>query len=234
MRVHPVLVDALKEGEETLRGTEARHLVRVLRVRSGSPLRAFDGSGLEADATVLQVRGDTVVVRLGPARPGVAEPKRDLDHSGCAANRGPASRRGPYGDRDWGQRVFRFIISERSQQGLVTGRLRRLERVAQEASKQAGRSVVPVIHALCRLAELPCEGAMLVAHPDTAYTLREARAALEAERLTVVTGPSGWSNAEVEALVARGATLVTLGPRILRATAPPTALAVAVLLAEGW
>ncbi len=53
MRVHPVLVDALKEGEETLRGTEAHHLVRVLRVRSGSPLRAFDGSGLEAAATLL-------------------------------------------------------------------------------------------------------------------------------------------------------------------------------------
>jgi 16S rRNA (uracil1498-N3)-methyltransferase len=43
----------------------ARHLVRVLRLGQGDPLRAFDGTGGEYDAVIESVRRNDVVVRIG-------------------------------------------------------------------------------------------------------------------------------------------------------------------------
>lgn len=110
-------------------------------------------------------------------------------------------------------------------------KLLRLQRVAEEATRQSGRARVPQVAPPTPLATLSWSGAALVADPRATGTLTGAATA---GRLTLVTGPEGGlATSEVEALVARGARAVTLGPRILRAETAPLALAALALLGGG-
>jgi len=111
-------------------------------------------------------------------------------------------------------------------------RARRWQRVAKEAAKQCGRSVVPIVETPRSLADcLDPEGA------DVAVCLWEGEAPplarvlhrLHSPRaLRVLIGPEGGlARSEVEAAKARGWLTASAGPRILRTeTAGPAVLAV--------
>jgi 16S rRNA (uracil1498-N3)-methyltransferase len=84
--------------------------------------------------------------------------------------------------------------------------------------------VVEPIASTAALAKLP--GRILVLEPDATTRLTEMP--LDDARITLVVGPEGGiAPRELEALSEAGATLVRLGPEVLRtSTAGPAALAV--------
>ncbi len=111
------------------------------------------------------------------------------------------------------------------------GRLARWQRVAREAAKQCGRTVIPEVAPARPLADWLRDG-----RPDgLLLCLWEEERALLADRLppapvsaaTLVVGPEGGLAAgEVEGLGAAGAVVASLGPRVLRTeTAGPVGLA---------
>ena len=119
---------------------------------------------------------------------------------------------------------------------LSENKLTRYRRVAKEAAKQSGRSVVPEVEPLRKLSKLDLGPLTLVAHPFASATLQEVISSDDAsgvEEVMLITGPEGGlSEGEVESLVERGAKGVTLGARILRAETAPIALTAALLLPE--
>ena len=216
------------QDEVTLDRASASRLRDVLRLAPGAELRVFDGLGNEREALVASggrgARG-AVTLTLGvrvEARPEPPVPVVVV----CAFPRGSRG--------DWlvekatelGAAALVPAEAARAVMEPGAGRLERWRRIAVEAAEQCGRAVVPSIGG-----EAPA-GLHLVAHPGASATVREALGALPAPPPAVVlhVGPEGgWSDAEVQAFTERGATTVSLGPRLLRVeTAALVALAQAL------
>ncbi len=233
-RVDRVLVDGLAPSVE-VRGPEAHHLRDVLRLRVGAEVEAFDGRGRFARGTVASVDRERVLLYLGDARESAAEPRVAVTLA-VALLKGdklvdvvrPATELGV-------ARVRLFVSTNCEAREVSAVKLGRLRRVAQEAARQCGRSVVPAVEEPVPLAALPLEGEVVVGDPAAERGLAEhLDELLAAPAVTFVTGPEGGlTEAEVMALRARGARAARLGPRVLRADTAPVALAAALLLLGG-
>ena len=236
MRTHRVFLQNLIEGERTLTGAEAHHLARVLRVKPGASIRAFDGAGLEASGEVREVADLRVILRLAPPQPSDAEAALKLTLAVPLLKGDKFSEVVRRGTELGAARFIPVLTSRCDVKVLSDNKLTRYRRVATEAAKQSGRSVVPEVETLCKLAALPLTPTTLVAHPRASATLRDvvnAEIHAEADALTLITGPEGGlTEGEVETLLQRGAQGVNLGARILRAETAPVALCAALLLPE--
>ncbi len=234
MREHRVFVGSLSGGETALTGSDAQHLAQVLRVRPGARVRAFDGAGLEAAGVVTGVDAFRVTLTLQDPEPSAVEASLRVTLA-VALLKGDKLAEVVRRGTELGVADFRLFTSRRGDvRELSANKLERLlRRVAQEAAKQSGRSVVPPVAEAVTLERLELGGFTLVADPYADATLRERLAAHNPESVSVVTGPEGGLDpAEVAALTARGALSVRLGARILRAETAPVALAAALLVPE--
>ena len=110
----------------------------------------------------------------------------------------------------------------------------RLSRIALEAAKQCGRSVVPAVEPMTRLADV-CAAlpqfdlALLCYEAEKENSIKHALlSSPNAKSICVIVGSEGgFSPSEAERLVSAGASAVTLGRRILRCeTAPDYVLSV--------
>lgn len=201
---------------------EARHL-HVLRLRVGDVLRVFDGQGAEAEAQIAQLEAGRAVLTLGEAVSGAAETPFPLTLA-VALLKGDKLSDVVRAATELGVARVQLLVTARADaREIGAQKLLRLQRVAEEASKQSRRAVVPQVLAPLPLAEFAWEGQLFVAQPGSAARLMPL---LDwAAPVTVLTGPEGGlTGAEVDGLLARGAHAVTLGPRVLRAETAPVAL----------
>lgn len=216
-------------------GADARHIAGALRMNVGESLTLCDGAGTDYACTITAVNKDSVLAAVDAAAPTASEPTLAVTlYMGM-----------PKGDKlelviqkavELGVSAVVPVITSRSivrVDGKDAEKKRvRLQRIAAEAAGQSGRGIIPTVEApiswkaaLARLASentLLCyEGGgapigTLVSPDDTAVSL--------------VVGPEGgFDPAEVEAVVAAGGRIATLGPRILRCETAPLA-AIAVLM----
>lgn len=232
MRVHRVLVPSPIESAMTLRGPEAHHLRDVLRVKPGAEVEAFDGRGSVAHGRVSGVSREGVMLELGEPRRSAVEPDSRVTVA-VALLKGDKLADVIRRCTELG--VNRFVLLK-TQHADVTdlsdAKRLRLLRVAEEATRQSGRALVPSVDGPVPLKELAWDGTALVADPRAARALTPSD--LPAPDVTLVTGPEGGlAAAEVDALVDRGAVALNLGPRILRAETAPVALCAVGLLSSG-
>jgi 16S rRNA (uracil1498-N3)-methyltransferase len=211
------------EGDQaTLDGSEAHHLLHVLRAAPGMEVTLFDGSGCEFDAQVTACKRSTVELAVTERR----EVDRELPQTlvlGVAL---------PKGDRQ------RWIVEKSVELGvtrlvpLVTERSEKqggdkLGRYVIEASKQCGRNRLmeiaePVrwddwLHSPAILAGAapPTEPRRWVAHP-TGMQPTVTQFAEQRPTLLAIGPEGGLSDAEIESAAAAGWETVGLGERILR------------------
>ena len=232
-RIDRVLVDALAP-EVLVTGPEAHHLRDVLRVRQGDAIEAFDGSGSQARGVVASVGQDGVGLTLGPSTPSASEAPVRLTLA-VALLKGDKLSDVVRPATEIGVTAFRLFVSTNCEaRELSSVRLQRLRRVAQEAARQSGRAVVPVVEPPVPFTALRLEGLVVVGDPASTTPLARLTGSQgwqSASEASVVTGPEGGlTDAEVQTLVAAGAEAVSLGPRVLRADTAPVALAAALLL----
>lgn len=237
MRTHRIFVETLAAGGVTVSGGDAQHLLQVLRVAPGSRVRAFDGRGLEAEGIVSETDELRVTLTLGEPRASEVEAALKVTLAVALLKGDKLSEVVRRGTELGVMRFLPFVSDRCDVRELSPNKLARLRRVAQEAAKQSGRSVVPEVADARPLAGLEVTGLeaglALVAQPGAPMTLQRVLAQREAEALTVVTGPEGGlSDAEIAALTERGAQPIRLGARILRAETAPVALAAALLIPE--
>jgi len=212
-------------------GAAGHHLARVLRVRPGHLVVAFDGAGREAAGRVSGVDDDGVWLELGEPAASATEAARALTLA-VALLKGDKLADVVRMGTELGVVAFRPFVARRCEvRELSTAKRARLERVASEAARQSGRARVPGVDAAVPVAALDWTGQALVADPAAELAWRDLPA-VEGGVLTVITGPEGGlADDEVAALAARGARRVHLGRRILRAETAPVAAAAAWLLA---
>jgi 16S rRNA (uracil1498-N3)-methyltransferase len=221
-----------------LQGSEAHHLLHVLRARPGDSVVLFDGSGYECEARVFACKRNQV--ELGVESRRLVD--RELPYSltlGCPLPKGDRSRWIVEKSVELGvTRIVPLITRHAEPPPQGAKATEKLHRYVVEASKQCGRnrlaSIEPPLHWQDWL-QLPnqCADAAnsvirRVAHPDaTPYVgLRSTHTCASAY---VAVGPEGGlCDQEIVDAQAAGWDLVGLGPRILRIETAAIAMILAV------
>jgi 16S rRNA (uracil1498-N3)-methyltransferase len=225
-------VDSLQNGLAELRGDEARHLTRVLRVEPGQRFEISDNHAAYL-AEIAEVRGDRVIFHI-------LEPVQSAEppvHITLFASLFKFDRFEWLVEKATELGVERIVPVDaaRTEKGLFEASRKRSERwrrIAREASQQSRRTRMPEIAAAERFERV-------------IGTLADARLFLDEEETTplpralpqhgdaqaaiaVLLGPEGgWTDAEREAARNQGWIAVSLGSQILRAeTAAAAALAI--------
>jgi len=212
-----------KAGEVELAGSQAHHLIHVLRLTRGAVLTCFDGRGQEADAVVTTVGRRTIGLELSAQRT-VSAPPYAVDLAVAIPGHGK----------------FEQIVDQATQLGvhalipLLTERaavrwtpdqaekkMDRLVQVAIEAGKQSKVAFLPEIHSLIPLKEIMgtfdrydqlfiCTGA---GPHEPLGSLMQGKTGT----VLVLIGPEGdWTPEELKQAVDAGAHPISLGPTVLR------------------
>jgi len=230
MRRFYVDADALSGSEQslTLEGALAHRLAKVLRLRAGNEVALFNGSGEDIRVRLVDVNERRIAATVVEwvAGPVEAPTKVHLYQSITKGGR------------------FEWLVEKATEIGVARivplatlravvksggegNRIDRWRRIAIEAAEQCGRSVVPVVEAPCSFAEAldSAPGIVLLPYeagdhltPNIQAVLQEKIDELYAQAaVSVLIGPEGgYAPHEVERAVAAGATVVTLGRRVLR------------------
>jgi 16S rRNA (uracil1498-N3)-methyltransferase len=235
--VNRLLVPGAAPGELTVDGPRFHYLSRVLRLAAGDALEVFDGRGHAFDARLVSLAEASARLSLGPGRDApLARPLTVVQGL-------------PKGDKlelvlqkgtELGVAAFVPAVCARSvvklDEKAAATRVARWQRIAEEAARQCGRADVPMVSMPAPLADavarIAAEHAVFVLdEAERAVSLSQAFASLKDARrpIALVVGPEGGlERAEVDALVSRGATPVSLGRLVLR-TETAALAAVAVL-----
>ena len=235
MRRFTVQPDQLADGRVTFDAGESRHLARVLRLRAGDTIVATDGAG--RDYTVrLESLGEAAVGTILAVTSGAAAsplaitliqgvPKGDKMETiiRAATELGVARVLPALCERT----IVRLEMSR------WRDRARRWQRVAREAAKQSGRAVIPEVETPRHLGEWltgaePADLALCPWEGGGVPLNRALDVAAVPRSVQVIVGPEGGlDEAEVALARARGFTVASLGPRILRTeTAGPAIVAI--------
>lgn len=223
-----------------LAGREAHHLSRVLRVRAGDSLACFDGKGREAEGTVREAAGGSVLVDMGPARQspplpwtvslGFAIPGQGkLEEIINSATQLGVSELIPL----LTERTVVQFTPERSEKKRA-----HLQQVAIEAAKQSGVSRLPEISAITSWRKfLPSLsnydrvviGAVEGPHEDWKALLAGLP---DHSKVLLLIGPEGdFTPQEMQEAFKAGARPVSLGPTVLRCdTAVTSSLSILLYL----
>ena len=230
-------MDAVRAGSAELRGEEARHLTRVLRVEPGQCFEISDNRSAWL-AEIVEARGERVSFRV--IEP-VASPEPPVSVTLCAVLI-------KFDRFEWmvekatelGVERILPVEAARSEKGLFEASRKRSERwarIAREASQQSRRVSVPEILPALRFAECLKIGGDIrlfleeATAPPLLRSIPETRT--RQDRVAVVAGPEGgWTDEERRAACGAGWQAVSLGPTILRAET--AAMAAVSVLMNAW
>jgi 16S rRNA (uracil1498-N3)-methyltransferase len=202
----------------------AHQVTRVLRLRDGDEIVVLEGDGQEVRcqlaATWLEVIARSPVAAEPHHRLTVAQALLKGDHLELVVRLGT----------EVGIARFDLIVTDRCvARDISEGRLARLRTVAREAAEQSERGVVPEVSSPVPMANVLGPGTVLLLERSDAVRLSELR---PPDRLVI--GPEGgFTPEEAEAAQRAGATVASLGPRILRSESVAAAAASVVLSRTG-
>jgi 16S rRNA (uracil1498-N3)-methyltransferase len=239
--VHRFFAPSLDPGDDIVKlpREEAEHLVRVLRLGAGDTVAVFDGHGHEFVGRIVSAARGDVRVQLVARKAAAAEPAVALTLVQAVLKADKMDEI----VRDavmLGVASLQPIVTRRSEVTVAAllraARVERWRRVALASVKQSGRAVVPEIRTPLTLdnylGEPPCAFTLMLIEPSVsahAEPLSVLRTATPPPEAALIVGPEGgWVEEEWRAAADRGARLVTLGHRTLRADAVPVA-AISVL-----
>jgi 16S rRNA (uracil1498-N3)-methyltransferase len=227
-------VDSISGGQAELRGEDARHLTRVLRVEPGQRFEISDNGAVYL-AEIAEARGDRVVFRIEAP---IDSPPPPVRITLCAALI-------KFDRFEWmvekatelGVERILPVEAARTEKGLFAAaskRSERWERIARESSQQSRRARLPEILPAVRFeASLATEAGVRIfleeaAAPPLLNVLPE-----RPESAALLLGPEGgWTDSERKLAAAAGWGAASLGPQVLRAeTAAVAALAVVMATA---
>ena len=237
MRTHRVFIKDLSQGEVKLLGDEAHHLIKVLRVKLGNKIKAFDGKGLEAEGEIIALDSVAATLKLGQPKKDEHEPKWRMTLA-MSLLKGDKLANVIRQGTEIGVAGFIPLLTEYCEARTVKeSRLKRWQSIAREAAKQSGRSFVPVVSEPCNLNAIAPRTLNLVAHPYGKATLHEIiqnyQTDEELDILCVIGPEGGLSENDINTLEKKSFHSVKLGVRVLRAETAPVALAAALLLPRG-
>lgn len=222
-------------------GDEARHAVRVARLRIGERTLIGNGRGALGSGEVIGVGREEFSVTLDEVF-GIESPEAELVLVQALAKGDRAERAVEQATEFGVDQILPWqakrSVSRWDGAGSADKRTKGIlkwSRIAREAAKQSMRAFIPPVGDPVSLVDL-CRSAatggtqVLVLHPRGGSRLSEwaAQHAGGSSKLMIVVGPEGGlDDSELDALEAAGAHVLVLGETVLRtSSAGPAALAV--------
>lgn len=203
-----------------------RHQVdRVLRLRDGDHLVLLTGDGNEA-----RCRLESGACVVEERRAVTSEPAHRLTLV-QALLKGDGLEEVVDRGTELGVASFELVVTERCiARELSGGKLRRLRAIAAEAAARAERAVIPPVHEAVAFDAAIAPGTYLLYERAGSAALGQHGSA--PARLAI--GPEGgFTDDEVQRARSKGAVVVGLGPRIMRARSVGVVAAALVLGASG-
>ncbi|WP_286719674.1 16S rRNA (uracil(1498)-N(3))-methyltransferase [Thalassolituus sp. UBA2009] len=223
---------ALSSGMRTELDDQAfAHLIRVLRMNDGDPVRLFNGDGHEYAGQLCDVQKKSASVLVGDILRSEADTPLKLQ-LGQVVSKGDRMDFTIQKATELGISDITPLWSERCEVRLKGERLdKKMEhwqKVAISACEQSGRNRIPTIHQPQYFADWAKNNnadVRLLLHPHRQKPLRDYP---QPASVALLVGPEGgFSEQEVEMAMSSGFAGLTLGPRILRTeTAALAALSV--------
>lgn len=233
-------VEDLNSDDVFLRGEEAAHLSRSLRMRPGDNVVLCDGRGTDAEAVIRTVADREVLLQVLSRAPSQTEPRLSVTLFQAL----------PKSDK------LETIVQKATELGVAAvqpflsrycvsrpkdfdKKALRLSKIAAEAAKQSGRGRIPDILPLTDIAgicgRMPEFDTVILCYEKAELPLREPLLTIkEAESAALIVGSEGgFSQEEAARLVSAGARACLLGPRILRCETAPVAALSALMFAAG-
>lgn len=227
------LPESLDRPELVLGGSEAHHLMHVLRIGPGSNVVLFDGEGTEAIAEVVGLSRREVRLRTESVH-------RTNDAFSIQVTLAVAP---PKGDR------FRWLVEKATELGIARlvpllttrtvvdpghGKLDKLRQTVVAACKQSERNhLMQIVESMtfsALMASTEPHGSIYMLHP-TGHPFRTGHADMPSH-LTILIGPEGgFTDDEVTQGQEHGAILTSLGHTILRTET--AAIAASAILLNG-
>ena len=223
-------------------GSDARHISTVLRLAVGDKLLVSGVDGQAGRVEIIKAAPEAVHIKLLEIIDDKTEPPIDV-----VLVQGLAK----------GEKMD-FIIQKAVELGAVgvvplaaehsvvrydakkqADKVARWQKIAQEAAKQCGRSVIPTIYPIKRLAEVLTENEFSAADKIMLYEgkaaakLKQALGSNRKSYLLFIGPEGGFSANEVRLCKEHGVSVVTMGPRIMRTETAALAAITAVMYEYG-
>jgi 16S rRNA (uracil1498-N3)-methyltransferase len=230
--------EAISGETFVISGSDAKHIATVLRMSARDHLTLLTGDGRECLGVITTVSRTDVTGRIVSTAPASGEPGVRIELIQCL----------PKGDKmDLVVRkcveigVSRVVpaISQRSvarpRQDQAERKAARWRRIAEEASKQCGRSAIPEVASLTTFAEAvtgPSDDwlKLIPFELESERSLKSELSDTRSKKIALCIGPEGgFSKEEVDLAVSHGFIPVTLGRRILRTETTGLVVAACIL-----
>lgn len=239
MRIPRVYVDAeLQENTRfTLPDATFQHLCKVLRLKSGHPIRLFNGQGGQYHATLADVEKRQAKADITEFEPLYNESPLKVT-VGQTLSRGERMDYAIQKSVEAGVYAIQPLFSERCEVKLndsrIEKRLNHWQQVAISAAEQSGRGIVPKVYPPIALDSWVAECSDLLKftlHHHSAKPLKNFTCPAN-NYISLLIGPEGGlTEEEVKLSITHDFNPIALGPRVLRTeTAPVIALGVLNLL----
>ncbi len=228
--------ECVREDRIYVTGEEVRHIVRVMRLGPGDDVVCFDGTGREYHGTIESASPQEVRVKIRQTRIVSGQEQAEV----TLAQAVPRKEKMEYVVQKATELGVNVIIPLRTSRTVVeipekrkAGKLQRWRKIALEAAKQCGRTVLPVIEEPVGFGDLldrtkDYDLALIGSFSPEAVTVREAAGEKKINRALLLVGPEGgFSPEEEKAAGVAGCIPVALSRWVLRAdTAAVAALAI--------
>lgn len=232
--------EQMQNGTATLDESDAYHLRVVLKAAPGEPVAVLDGTGREWLGRLEQVGKTRATVTVGEPFWPKTEPRTKVTVAQALPKMAEKMEHVLQHGTEIGASAFWAFACERSVTHLTgerqAKRLARWQSIIKTAAEQSHRALLPKLRVEGSLADVLASAVQydmaLLAHPDTATTLREALSETQPASVLVVIGPeSGFTDGEVAVAERAKIGTISLGPRILRTETAALALTSQLLFA---
>ena len=226
----------------TIKGSDVNHIRTVLRMKPGDRVEVIDGRGFQYEIVLAEVERNHVRGEILSKTAMQTESPVKIQ-MGQALIKGNAFdllvRKGTeLGVHSVAALRTRRCVARLSKES-EPYRTQRWQRIAEEASKQCGRSRVPEIHStvlsieeFCRQSS-GCDLKLVFWEGEQKTRLQDITAPDSVASIAFLAGPEGgWAAGEIELLRQYGFQTVTLGPRLLKADS--VSLVILSLLQHRW
>ncbi len=230
------------DDEVIIRGPDVNHIRIVLRLKAGDRIVVLDGAGYQYQVCLKKVLKDEVCGE-------VIDKQTFQSESQVKIWMGQALIKGNRFDNlirksvELGVHAIFPLNAERCvarfNPGEAEKKIKRWQKIAQEAAKQSGRVAVPEVNPQISSVQEFCEETddcdlkLMFWEQESKTRIRDLETKKPVESIAFMAGPEGgWAGSEIDKIQQHGFQTVTLGPRILRADS--ASLVILSILQNVW
>jgi len=227
-------------GRITIAGRDAEH-IRVLRMREGETMTICDGRGTDYAAVLLHSNKSEAEAEILSVCPCPAEPSI-FTTVYCGLPKGDKTDYIIQKSVEAGASEIVFFDSERviAKPDTAEKKLERYNRISEEAAKQSGRGIIPLVRWMPTFEAMldeaaKCDAAFFMYETGERVSLKSAMADIgSAKTAAIITGAEGgFELIEAESARAKGISICAMGARILRCETAPIVALSALMLESG-